>query len=786
MQSFIVFQNSSDMDADTDKDVDATDTPAAGTSSKYQKRRSDRVRKLRNRRWKMILKRRKEKKRSKIGKLIPSSSISRVPVDSVVKVSSQVSDVPHASGSRKRKADRGQPSEEDGRIIRGSLSVAGKEYQVGSLRVCPLEDSVPFQFVPTLGELAELDPEVLEIHFTDPFDPFDEDWPENRRQKIHISVTDQPEFQTLEEVFEKSVPIYTVRKKEISFHSSAPKSHAFFAVRDAWALYERSLRLQDVEDPLPLQVMLPLTLEDLKWTMTDFRFDVVGHCQEIFPGRSPKSLPKEVQRFVDSFIQSVEESRILSINTEGQKRFDKSGRPVVSVSLCNLGGEVLFYSSHFDMDPRLKDMISDVKYVKIGSGLENELRELERVNLPLVGWVESGALFRAFLEPTGSSYGLAKQVGYLRDHCLLEGKVEYQPFNWTWNKTIERTGMMDKRMWPHALQNVRVPFAILIACVFKYAEGKALPPETFAYALLFEAIDLCRFKAAANFQNLEIDPLLNWVSRPQVHSLQDHLVPNSGPTLNFLCRARADYVEKVDRGFDFDLEKIIHLVETDVAVSDLIGVDVPSRMALRYESLASLLAKRCSGCGSSQHESSSCDSGIEPICEYPHDGIKFEVPHSTLCCPVLHKYCAVCYTHGHLPFVHLVSEHQKTQLELRERFFRFMHRGLFTRIPFLSLGEENTVCGQFWRGGYLNQVFRRDQITRYQLQVSHTVDVGGDEMVNWRRDILRPRQEKCYRNILAKSVEEMKAIPFEENNLLYHEAFKKNRKRSRMSKKQKA
>ena len=76
---------------------------------------------------------------------------------------------------------------------------------------------------------------------------------------------------------------------------------------------------------------------------------------------------------------------MLSINTEGTKYMmkDRKGTliPRVMITFGSFDGRVMFFNRHDIVPKQLINFIEDPKYTKIGSGLEKEFAEFERVGI---------------------------------------------------------------------------------------------------------------------------------------------------------------------------------------------------------------------------------------------------------------------------------------------------------------------------------------------------------------------------------------------------------------------
>jgi hypothetical protein len=103
---------------------------------------------------------------------------------------------------------------------------------------------------------------------------------------------------------------------------------------------------------------------------------------------------------VQDFVNNVRKSRLLSINTEGcqemRKRKSREEAPLVIVSVSNLNRKILFFEDAAEMARVVKDLLTDMSVMKLGSGLGHEGEELERIRIKMRGWVCSGSVYQAF------------------------------------------------------------------------------------------------------------------------------------------------------------------------------------------------------------------------------------------------------------------------------------------------------------------------------------------------------------------------------------------------------
>jgi hypothetical protein len=111
-------------------------------------------------------------------------------------------------------------------------------------------------------------------------------------------------------------------------------------------------------------------------------------------------MPERV--IVQDFVDNVRKSRLVSINTEGRqemrKRKSREEAPLVMVSVSNLNRKILFFEDAAEMPRAVKDLLTDMSVMKLGSGLGHEGEELERIGIKMHGWVCSGSVYQAFCQ----------------------------------------------------------------------------------------------------------------------------------------------------------------------------------------------------------------------------------------------------------------------------------------------------------------------------------------------------------------------------------------------------
>ena len=535
------------------------------------------------------------------------------------------------------------------------------------------------------------------------------------------------------------------QKKDVYNFEAPPTRLRKNIIQDKWMLLERELMLADIFRDNPTRNMPSTSVQEVahlvKSTKRYHGKNLAGFSK--FIDSRPDDLPDSVR----DFIRTVETTRVMSVNTEGQKFKLPNGKPRVMITLGSSDGRVLFFNRHDILPKKLIHFMEDPAYTKIGSGLENEFEELSRVNLTIRNWVEIGCC-RVALYPLSWEYH-KQTVQEYRDknnfnHIDIEVgipvmvkdlvKAKYFPdtyrrkkYNHDWecyrgrvNHQYTQMGRPPPDMEPHMLENARVPFAELVLIVETFAKrrGYDLATEPF-WPIAYEALDLCRLRDPKSFQkSIRWDQTKDyWMFH--VDSGDDHskaVVPATCHEMMDFYRARVDLRETY---FNVILEKAANEVykrfwpegENKIAFVkyDQIGMFPPEE----------LLRLRCASCGHEGHQLKDCPIEKNPTCQYPHDGITYDA-HSTLCCPHLHLYCEHCQMIGHDKHIHWTPEIMMTFREIRKRFFAFMHKGLFTSIPLLTLHKEGRekIKALHWKYALDNRRFHQAVIGRFALGVT--------------------------------------------------------------------
>lgn len=506
------------------------------------------------------------------------------------------------------------------------------------------------------------------------------------------------------------------------------KRYGKYVGREFWAIRERRFRLTDIEGEVFKTQIMP------RFTIATFRTMLVSNFgyerRRGFHAFGAEEV-RHHDHIINGFLDVVKETRVLGINTEGHmylhpSRKEQSGEPspLVMLALANLSGTVLFFQDAFNCPPAVKVLLEDIAIVKIGSGLNRECEELERIGIKLQGWAASGAIYRAFLRNEART-GLKAQADFLDSHVTTRGRFPYKKYIWTWATRLKmaQPKLIPEASIPHIQMNVRLPLAIACAAVLEFAEARNLDEDSQGYPILWEALDLVRGKVA---EDLEVSstPIENWVAGETVAEHQKHRKLNDARELTFLRQAQADFVEEF-----YDVKEKIGEVFSMYVKSDRRVFRLPPKEVARRNQVRAYLAKACAGCGSDLHPVRRCPKvGKEGLyCPYPHDGQDQFEAHTLRTCPALHSFCGICYIRGHHRSVH--KEKIFTQRELRHRFHTFQAAGLLTSIPLLAADNLGRVLmnGQHFRFGLTSLPFRRDSIERHMLCIPPGTQLGRDE-----------------------------------------------------------
>ena len=541
-------------------------------------------------------------------------------------------------------------------------------------------------------------------------------------------------------------------QEEYNFKSSAKRSYRFFILRDMWAMLLREMKVVDIENPLPLVQMPLITLEELKTHLRE-KFGVErSPCLMVNINEDNVSL---CQREIEEFVAEIERTRILGISLghdQETKMEVDHGENVLPISLTAFSGLILKFSNTSLLPEQLKGFLEDVGYAKIGSRSDLECKLLQGVGIRLRGWIHCGAVCRALLN-NEASFHVEAQAKFLE-----------------WSGIVAAASRETVR--DAALDKVWVPMATTLASAIYFGVKRGYPADKQMFPVIWEAIDLTRLKAPGDLEGLSPNPIENWMVGMPLESPSDG--PKTVNTCKLIVRFRrmaADFAEVYDPAFDpekaaqFPLELFTGAKEERLFL--------PTMQQLKSKRTQSLIQHLCLLCGKYQHSGGrNCPefSDKQPVCIYPHDNIPGLPPHSTSCCPILHHYCRICLTRGHS---HEVHESRLFSLrELRERYFRHAHLGVYTSIPYLvltpDLSSKLVFQSNHWLTGYQNLTFRSDPVTRYQLGIDSKKceEIAGTFLYDTKRaNLIEIKMKLVERNADADDVRDFRPVPKCQNEL---------------------
>ena len=525
----------------------------------------------------------------------------------------------------------------------------------------------------------------------------------------------------------------------------------FHIIKDKWVLLERELMLSDIFRDSTFRNMPSTSVREVAHLIrgstilqaTNEKLHDI--CSRVYINEAP-GLSDDVK----DFINVIECTRVLSINTEGTKYMmkDRKGTliPRVMITFGSFDGRVMFFNRHDIVPKQLINFIEDPKYTKIGSGLEKEFAEFARVGIQMHNWVEIGCLRMALYPPAWDchkeivqNYRANSNFSHIDIETGIKGMIrdlkrascfpaEYKRTDWDYrwegigsriNKDLKYYGKPPPKMMPHIRENARIPFAELILIVDHFARNKGynLDQEPF-WPIAYEAMDLCRLKDPKVFQaNIEKDYLRNnWLFHvDQGDGVTRAALPATCTEMLNNFKARVDFREPY---FIVRLEVAANVIYRRFWPENGTGIEFPKYGDIGVVPPEELIKLRCASCGKEDHKIQDCPINKHPVCEYPHDNVEYGA-HSTLCCPHLHKYCKHCQLLGHHQSVHWTPAVMVTFRELRKRFFENFHRGLLTSIPLLALhpeGRKKIQC-RHWRFAFDNKRFHQSVIERFAMGI---------------------------------------------------------------------
>ena len=526
---------------------------------------------------------------------------------------------------------------------------------------------------------------------------------------------------------------------ERGFDTLADKRYESAVLRDMWAFWLKQLCIQ-IKPGLQRSFPMPnIDHADLFEMLINNFFP--ADEKQTFQFRENYEDPEEETKndiALKLFITETLKTRIVAVNCEAKDKKDKEGNPAVMLCLGSMSGAVLFFHHPKLIPKEIKMILEDVSIQKIGSGIDTEIAQLNSIEFKLRGWVHSGAIYWTLLKDgPGQAHGLKAQLEHIKRR-LSEISVrltytvcqKFKYFKYPWGECQDLTEGWPQtyRCLAHMRQNVRIPMALLLFAAYEYGH-KCLKLEKgdSMFPIIWEIIDLTRTKVPEDLPSRDYTKPFGWgTTTIRNNDYTRHKNLADPWEIRFYRELHADFpdVQIDDEEKNSRKEIARELWERQGPGEGHLGL--PDKKEWR-KSPNKLLEERCSRCAKKKHvtekEKGSCEE--DSICDYPpcKDLNRQIVLHSICACPALHHFCRICFTRGHFEV-----SHQKawTDRQLRHQFFKHSHRGLYTSIPYLFLFREYRpiLNVTLFRGGYMNDLYQRDVITRGILNLPAGLDFG--------------------------------------------------------------
>ena len=398
--------------------------------------------------------------------------------------------------------------------------------------------------------------------------------------------------------------------------------------------------------------------------------------------KSGETIPESILR---EFLITVRAWRVLCFDTESDgsllyksQTLPDIGKPGrVPVVFGNPAGHVLIFHDARETPQELVKICEDFSYAKIQSGIENDIHLLKDNGFPYFrNCVDIQALL-SLADPTNPRCGIEAATSF------VWSPIDGEKLRIKWSPAFNRNyanEKMEKTCLCHSVQDVLVPFAILLKIALEITQSREVTdPYENIFPALNEALELCMSKSAVDLKNPNAGGLKSTLSENLLND--NHLTGrdvfklNSHRYVQRIRRARGDLVEKFDTGLTW--AQIIERARTHFA---LLNSRLPNANEASYLDLRFHLMDHCSFCGSQEHGPDKCKVLAVP-CMYEHGPDIDLPPHAIVCCPALHALCAKCKTRGHLVEVH--GRGWKSAGELRRLFLESAPFGLYTSLPYL-------------------------------------------------------------------------------------------------------
>lgn len=599
--------------------------------------------------------------------------------------------------------------------------------------------------------------------------------------------------------------VYLIRHDDVQFNNGSTQL-GFDSVKMRWKIEDRQFRLHDIKH---LPVNKPLKRATVQELVNLVRKRYFGNGKDNFYDYS-QEIETEKEReqrknVLQKFLVCVNETGVLGFNTEGHRK----GSPRIMMSVSNFEGTAIIYGDCRHLPEELVEYFLDVSITKVGVGISQDLKELREIDFEVHNWVDIGCVRLALYPPAKACpkprtpedeaedehqaflarkalvkeleglkikitpenlekykkpkkvkvtheehqnvmrFSVSTLIHDLKECGLFPGSYRRTPYQVKWraNDYFDE-GKFPPAMATHIRENARVMFAYLICTARHIAEDEGWDlEETQIGPIIHEILDIVRGRDPTHLQKTLRSKENYWHSSKEDEYREGLLMlPASGLEIT---RARQAFADRNEEYFtNEELEKNWRIAKE--RFKGRLPIDIPANINVFMSRTP--FKGRCKNCAKSGHTTEECSHEMKG-CQLEHDGEGFQT-HSELCCPVLHNYCDLCMSVGHLPQIHFVPEVRRSQLEVRQRYFRNMIKGAWTSLIFLSIKEETAqlVKNKFWRYSHDGVTFRRANITRYALKMDKYAilgsrlesDVASEEKFWWKEESSR-REEYAVR-----------------------------------------
>jgi hypothetical protein len=298
----------------------------------------------------------------------------------------------------------------------------------------------------------------------------------------------------------------------------------------------------------------------------------IGMRREVFPNahqfRSHEKIDPELLR---TFLVTVKAWRVLCFDTESDGKLlykvgpDKGKPGRIPVIFGNPDGQVLVFHDARQTPQELIDICADFAYVKIQSGIENDIRHLKTNGFPYIRNAVDLQTLLLIANPTSDQCGIEAATRYVWEPIDGEPLRTKWSFKFNPQYVVEK---MEKECLRHSVQDLVVPYAIMLKVALEITKLRQTDAYVNIFPALNEALELCMSKSPANLRNenggclkptlrknLINDDCLSWSTPFQL---------NAHRFVQLIRRARGDLIENFDSGLTW--AQIIERAQNHLAI----------------------------------------------------------------------------------------------------------------------------------------------------------------------------------------------------------------------------